>query len=335
MNSANPDWKPTASLEVLRRRGRLLREARNFFARLDVLEVETPVLSTTGTTDPNLSNVSCGLAAYPKQDFYLHTSPEYAMKRLLAAGSPDIYQICKVFRDRELGSHHQPEFTMIEWYRKDITLNEMIDETCALIQTLSDTALPQAGDDGPGVAAQYRYQAVFMNATGLDPLLAEPAELQQCATRLTDRVTPEFTAQLGADKNAWLDFLMSHVVIPGLPDEKLVVVHHYPADQAALARLDPGDERFAERFEVFYRGLELANGYRELRDAEEQRRRFDTDRQRRAAAGIEDIPVDNALLAALDSGLPECCGVAVGFDRVVMTIENLPNIAKAISFGII
>lgn len=333
MNGAIPDWRPTASLEILRQRAILLRETRNFFARLGLLEVETPVLSKAGSTDPNLSNVSCRLAALPKQDLYLHTSPEYAMKRLLAAGSPDIYQICKVFRDRELGSHHQPEFTMIEWYRLNVTLDEMIDETCALIRTLFESAIPRAGGDALGPPARYRYRTVFRDATGVDPLRPGPGELQQCAMRLTDRVTPEFASQLGTDKNAWLDFLMSHVVIPGLPKEKLVVVQHYPVEQAALARLDPDDPRFAERFEVFYAGLELANGYRELLDPDEQRRRFDADRERRAATGIEDMPIDNALLAAMDCGLPDCCGVAVGFDRIIMSIEKLPDIVKAISFG--
>ena len=138
---------------------------------------------------------------------------------------------------------------------------------------------------------------------------------------------------LGADRNAWLDFLMSQVVIPGLPQDRLVAVHHYPAEQAALARLDPADNRFAERFEIFFRGLELANGYRELLDPAEQRRRFDQDRARRAAAGLEDMPTDGALLAALDHGLPDCCGVAVGFDRVTMSVGGIPNIAEAISFG--
>jgi lysyl-tRNA synthetase class 2 len=331
MSTRNPDWRPTASLQILRRRGQLLRETRNFFARLDILEVETPVLTMAGTTDPNISNISCRLTTHPDQNMYLHTSPEYAMKRLLAAGSPDIYQICKVFRDRELGSRHQPEFTMIEWYRKHITLDAMIDETCALIETLCDAGEPRG--DGPGPPLRYRYQTLFMKVTGLDPLLATREELQHCATRLTDQVTPVFTRQLGNERNAWLDFLMSHVVIPGLPEERLIVVHHYPAGQAALARLDPDNEQFAERFEIFYRGLELANGYRELSDPVEQRRRFDADRRRRAAAGSEDIPVDNALLAALERGLPDCCGVAVGFDRLVMTIEKLPNIAEAMSFG--
>lgn len=334
MSGAKSNWRPTASLEVLHRRANLLRETRRYFARRDVLEVETPVLTPAGTTDPNISNVRCRLAALPEQDFYLHTSPEYAMKRLLAAGSPDIYQICKVFRNRELGSQHQPEFTMIEWYRLNITLEDMIDETCALIQRLFESAAPgDTGDDGLGPPARYQYRTAFRDATGLDPLSAETIDLQQCAARLTDSITPEFASQLGVDASAWVDFLMSHVVIPGLPDKKLVVVHAYPADQAALARLDPDDPRFAERFEVFYAGLELANGYRELLDAEEQQRRFEADRARRAAAGSENIPVDNALLAALDSGLPDCCGVALGFDRIVMSIEKLPTIVQAISFG--
>jgi lysyl-tRNA synthetase class 2 len=334
MSDAKPVWRPTASLEVLHLRANLLRETRRYFARRDVLEVETPVLTQAGTTDPNISNVRCRLATRPDKDFYLHTSPEYAMKRLLAAGCPDIYQICKVFRNGELGSQHQPEFTMIEWYRLNVTLEEMIDETCALIHGLFEFAVPEDADDGRlGTPARYHYRTAFRDATGLDPLSAGTDDLQQCAARLTNSITPEFAGQLGVDANAWVDFLMSHVVIPGLPDEKLVVVDAYPADQAALARLDPDDPRFAERFEVFYGGLELANGYRELLDAEEQRRRFEADRARRELAGSEDIPIDNALLAALDSGLPDCCGVALGFDRIVMSIEKLPTIVQAISFG--
>jgi lysyl-tRNA synthetase class 2 len=334
MSDAKPVWRPTASLEVLHRRANLLRETRRYFARRDVLEVETPVLTQAGTTDPNISNVHCQLATQPDKDLYLHTSPEYAMKRLLAAGCPDIYQICKVFRNGELGSQHQPEFTMIEWYRLNVTLEDMIDETCALIHGLFEFAAPEDADDGRlRPPARCHYRTAFQDATGLDPLSAGTDDLQQCAARLTDSITPEFAGQLDVNANAWVDFLMSHVVIPGLPDKKLVIVDAYPADQAALARLDPGDPRFAERFEIFYGGLELANGYRELLDAEEQRRRFEADRARRALAGSEDIPIDNALLAALDSGLPDCCGVALGFDRIVMSIEKLPTIVQAISFG--
>jgi lysyl-tRNA synthetase class 2 len=332
MNDRYPDWRPTASLDILRQRGELLGETRRFFAARSVLEVETPVLTAAGTTDPNIRNVSCRLSTHPDQNLYLHTSPEYAMKRLLAAGSPDIYQICKVFRDGELGSVHQPEFTMIEWYRKNITLSDMIDETCALIEALFICAAPSG--DAIARVLQHRYQGLFIDATGLDPLTASTEALQQCAARATDQVTDDFIAQLGNDRNAWLDFLMSHVVIPTMPDDRLVVVHHYPADQAALARLDPDDARFAERFEVFFRGLELANGYRELTDAEEQGRRFETDRQRRASAGLEDMPADTALLAALDRGLPDCCGVAVGFDRLIMTIKMLPAIADTMSFSL-
>jgi lysyl-tRNA synthetase class 2 len=331
MSDRELNWRPTASLETLSRRAQLLREARTFFADRDVLEVETPTLTIAGVTDPTIGNVACQIATHPGRTLFLQSSPEYAMKRLLAAGSPDIYQICKVFRDGELGSLHQPEFTMIEWYRKSIALDDMIDETCALVQALARSATPPGKFATP--SAQYRYQDLFIEATGVDPLRASPDELRQCADRLTDQVSTEFAGQLGEDRNAWLDFLMSHVVIPELNDEQLVVVHHYPADQAALARLDPDDERFAERFEIFYRGIELANGYRELCDPVEQRRRLEADRRRRIVANIEDIPIDNALLAALDYGLPECCGVAVGFDRLVMAIEKLPTIARTMSFG--
>jgi len=319
---------------MLRRRARLLHAARDYFGRLDVLEVETPALSRTGATDPHLSNVRCSLALRSDETFYLHTSPEYAMKRLLAAGSPDIYQICKVFRDKELGARHHPEFTMIEWYRKDMGLHDMIDNTCALIATLYAADQAEKSDHEPVPVHRHHYRDLFRTTTGVDPLLGGLDELIHCANKLTPGVTPDFTRQLGDDRNAWLDYLMSRVVIPGLSRERLTVVHHYPASQAALARLDPDDERFAERFEIFFRGLELANGYRELANAEEQRRRFEDDRRQRAAAGDEDILPDNALLAALEHGLPDCCGVAIGFDRLMMSISRVSTINETISFSL-
>lgn len=332
MTEGAESWKPTASMAVLHQRADMLREARAFFAERKVLEVETPALAVAGVTDPNLSNVSCRLAMDPDREFYLQTSPEYAMKRLLAAGSPDIYQICKVFRNHELGSQHQPEFTLIEWYRRNFTMQEMADETCALIQSLHHAASAGAGEDRS--VARFRYRDVFVERTGLDPLLAGIEELRHCAGELTDLVTQELIAGLGSDRSAWLDFLMSYIVIPRLPDDRLIVVHHYPAEQAALARLDPADGRFAERFEVFFQGLELANGYRELLDPEEQRRRFESDLARRSAADRAVTPIDTALLAALEHGLPDCCGVAVGLDRVIMSTGSAQKITDAISFAL-
>lgn len=334
MNRKSSDWKPTSSLRILKKRAYMLRQARCFFDGRNVLEVETPILTRTGSTDPYLSNVRCQLATHRGVDFYLQTSPEFAMKRMLAAGSPDIYQICKVFRDRELGSVHQPEFTMLEWYRKGITLDEMIEETCSLITALC-RADPRETNQSLLVARKaYRYQDLFRQVAGLDPLQASTDELVQCAKQKTELVTPEFVRQLGEDRKAWLDFLLSHLIIPDLPNAGLVVIQDYPAEQAALARLKPDDERYAERFEIFFRGLELANGYRELLEPVEQRRRFEDDRRQRSYADKHDIPIDEALLAALEEGLPDCCGVAVGFDRLLMSLYDLADITESISFGI-
>jgi len=333
MNQQSPDWRPTSSLRILEKRAQMLRQTRRFFDERNVCEVETPILTRSGSTDPQLSNVGGQLATHPGVDFYLQTSPESAMKRMLAAGAPDIYQICKVFRDTELGSVHQPEFTMLEWYRKSFTLDQMIDETCLLIIDLCQ-ADPQ--DTNPSLQVPrvaYRYQDLFQTIAGLDPLEAKADELIQCASEKTQLVTGEFIRQLGDDRNAWLDFLMSHLIIPNMRDPGLVVIQQYPADQAALARLMPDDERFAERFEIFFGGIELANGYRELLEPAEQRRRFEEDREQRACTGKPDIPIDAALLAALEEGLPDCCGVAVGFDRLLMALYGLSEIAESISFG--
>ena len=212
MNHSTEHWQPTASMAVLRQRAKMLAVARSFFARLDMLEVETPVLSVNGVTDPHLSQLSCRLKSRGNDSFYLQTSPEYYMKRLLAAGSSDIFQICRVFRDRELGARHQPEFTMIEWYRLKKTLDQMIDETCAFI-----TAIGMSMDFSVGTVTRHSYQAAFEAITGLDPLPAECAELSQCAERLLpNALSPSLIRQLGTDRNAWLDLLMSHHVIPAL-----------------------------------------------------------------------------------------------------------------------
>lgn len=311
----------------------MLRQARRFFNDRNVLEVETPILTRAGSTDPYLCNIRSQLATHPGIDFYLQTSPEFTMKRMLAAGSPDIYQICKVFRDTELGSIHQPEFTMLEWYRKGITLDQMIEETCSLIIALCQADPQQINQSLLLPPKVYRYQDLFQSIAGFDPLEVTTDELRHCASEKTQLITPEFVRQLGDDRKAWLDFLMSHWIIPTMPDAGLVVIQEYPADQAALSRLKPDDQRFAERFEIIFRGLELANGYRELLDAAEQRRRFEEDCRNRSRTGKPDIPIDAALLAALEEGLPDCCGVAIGFDRLVMSLYDLADITESISFG--
>ncbi|MBA7712825.1 Elongation factor P--(R)-beta-lysine ligase [subsurface metagenome] len=308
----------------------MLRAAHAFFAVNTVLEVETPALSFAATSDPNIENVRCRLRPREPEPLYLHTSPEAFMKRLLAAGSPDIYQICKVFRDGESGSRHQPEFTLIEWYRKAYDLNAMIQETCDLIM-----ALGSAVNVASPRCHHHRYRDVFKQATQIDPLDSSIEQLANCANRLfPNAIDRKLTEQLGDDRNAWLDLLMSHIVIPGLEQDTIASISHYPATQAALARLDPDDDSVAERFEVFYRGHELANGYRELLDAGEQRRRFETEQQIRRDKRLPAVPADEDLIAALAHGMPDCAGVAVGFDRLIMAFLGFPDIRQVQSFAL-
>ena len=247
------------------------------------------------------------------------------MKRLLAAGSPDIYSICHVFRGAERGRRHLAEFTLVEWYRRGFTLSDIMDETAALFGTLA-----RGAGHSPPPVLQLRYADAFRDATGIDPLQAETGELAALA-RSHPGITagPELAAALGDDHSAWLDLVASHLLVPSLPPDRCVLLSHYPACQAALA---PGEARVAERFEMFYAGMELANGYRELTDPGEQRRRMAEDRRRRAAAGLADVAADERLLAALEHGLPECAGVALGFDRTLMALLGLDDIRQVVCF---
>lgn len=329
MSDAEKRWRPTADIDALRARAELLRLARAFFTDRGLLEVETPVLGEFGVTDPNIAGVEVRLDAPSNARRFLQTSPEYAMKRLLAAGSPDIWQICRVFRNGESGRRHRPEFTMIEWYRLGWSLDAIIAETCELIVALLAMTKPAAANTPVTV---HRYADLFQAATGLDPIDASLDDLRACAR---DLVAGLADAQaLGDLRQNWLDLLMSHVVQSSLPASGLSVVRQYPAEQAALARLDPEDARYAERFEILMNGLELANGYHELTDATEQRVRFAADRRRRAAAGLPDVAEDALLLGALDHGLPDCSGVSVGFDRVLMCALGAESIDDVVSFPV-
>lgn len=328
-------WQPTASLATLRQRAHLLGATRNFFSARGLLEVETPSLVQRAVTDPHLDNIPVPLA--PGSTHFLHTSPEFHMKRLLAAGAPDIWQLGKVFRGGESGRLHEPEFTLLEWYRHNFTLEELADETCALLAALAQTAeltgAPRTISPGPPV--QWTYENLFQQTLGLDPMTATAASLKDCArTVLGNRVDAALCARLGEETTLWLDLLMSHVISAALAGTGISVITGYPAAQAALARIDPTDHRVAERFEVFCRGIEVANGYRELTDATEQRRRFTGDREFRARLARPDVIPDEQLLAALEYGLPECAGVAVGFDRVVMVLLGLSTLQEAISFPV-
>jgi lysyl-tRNA synthetase class 2 len=319
-------WHPSASLDTLVQRARLLGATRDFFRQRGLLEVETPALVAHAVSDPHLDNIPACLA--DGRRLWLHTSPEYHMKRLLAAGAPDIWQLGKVFRDGEAGRRHEPEFTLLEWYRHDCTLHDLAAESCELMAALATVA-------GKNLSAPVYlgYRELFLSAVAIDPLGADAVMLRNCARAvLGTSLGTGLENRLAGDVDAWLDLLMSHVVSTYLAATELAVVSGYPASQAALARIDPTDSRIAERFEIFCAGLEVANGYRELRDAGEQERRFSSDRATRARLGRPDVMPDSALLAALEAGLPDCAGVALGFDRVLMFLLDLPDIQSAISF---
>lgn len=329
------NWRPGATLRTLRQRAHLLETTREFFNSRGLLEVETPALVSHAVTDPHIDTVPVTLAG--GAELFLHTSPEFHMKRLLAAGAPDIWQLGKVFRDGEAGIRHEPEFTLLEWYRHDYTLAQLAAETCELLTVLAAAA--ERSGAAPSIGAEpvrhWTYQALLIEALHIDPLTATTAELKNCACSLLGgKLGTGLAARLGDEPALWLDLLMSHVVSSHLAGTGLAVVSAYPAGQAALARLDPADHRVAERFEVFCRGIEVANGYRELCDTTEQRRRFSADQDFRARLGRLAVAQDENLLEAMEHGLPDCSGVAVGFDRVVMVLLGLRTLQEGISFAV-
>lgn len=318
MNEAG--WQPSASLDTLRLRAGMLARVRGYFAAEGVVEVETPLLSRATVTDVHLESVPAAVAGIGPM--YLHTSPEYAMKRLLAAGLGDCYQVCHVFRDGERGSRHNPEFTMIEWYRLGLDASGLMDDVEALVaQVIGDLRpLPDA--------ERLTYRDAVRSLCGIDPMTSTAGELSG-ALRAHGIDAPP--AVLG-DRDALLDLLVSTVAGPRLGRSRPTFIYDYPASQAALARIRHGDVPVAERFELYLDGIELANGFHELGDATEQRRRFDADLAQRAATGKPSRPVDERLLAALAHGLPDCAGVALGFDRLVMTALGLDTIDQAMAF---
>lgn len=318
-----PTWRPTAALPAIRARAEALRQAREFFHARGVLEVETPAMVNAAVSDVNLGSVRVSVPGLDTP-LYLHTSPEYAMKRLLAAGARDIYQICRVYRGAERGRQHNPEFTMLEWYRLGFSLDQLMDEVAALTRGM----LGAVGAKLPVVKLSYR-EAVQRHA-GFDPLEAPDAELQRAAQALG---LDERQAR-GAGRDELLDLIVGAKVGPGLGADSLTFIHGYPATQAALARLDVSDPRVALRFELYHRGVELANGYHELTDVAEQRRRFAADQESRRARGLPVSSLDQHLLAALESGLPDCAGVALGFDRVLMLALGAATIDEVLAFPV-
>lgn len=319
------DWRPTASIETLKLRARILARIRDYFAQEGVFEVDTPILSRAGTTDPHLHSFAARSLAPGDSlnTYYLHTSPEFAMKRLLAAGSGSIYQIGKVFRAGETGRRHNPEFTMLEWYRVGFDYHQLMNDAEALVvRTLADL-LPLRSSE------RLSYADAFKRYAGVDPHAANAADLRACAQEHNVAVQ----GLNDEDVDGWLNLLITHVVEPNLGrGPRLTFLYDYPASQAALARVRDGTPAVAERFEIYVDGIELANGFHELGDSEEQRLRFENDRRLRSEHHLADVPTDQKLLEALRGGLPECSGVALGIDRLLMLVAGAQDISDVIAF---
>lgn len=323
-----PAWRPSADLATLRLRAELLARIRTFFAVRGVLEVETPALSAAAITEPNLasfSTVYTGPGLRCGQPLYLHTSPEFPMKRLLAAGSGCIYQIARVFRDGEAGRRHNPEFTLLEWYRVGFDHHRLMDEVAELVTELLAGRLALAEPE------RLSYRELFQRHLDLNPHQAGVAELAACAEVQGVPIPPGMPAD---DVDPWLDLLLTHCIEPSLGQGRLTFVYDYPASQAALARLRPDDPLVGERFELYLNGVELANGFHELGDAGEQRCRFEAENAARQPLGLPVMPVDENLLAALEAGLPDCAGVALGFDRLAMLAAGKTALAEVLAFPV-
>ncbi len=321
------DWRPAAALEVLKLRARLLEQIRAFFSGRGVLEVETPILSSAAVTDPALESFTTRYTGplFPHgYILYLHTSPEFPMKRLLAAGSGSIYQICKVFRDGESGRRHNPEFTLLEWYRLGFDHHRLMAETGELVMQLLAPTLRLNPPE------QLTYREAFLRHANIDPHTATSSDYAAVADEHGIRAPTDLHQH--SDVPVWRDLLLTHAVEPKLGQGHLTFIYDYPASQASLARIQPGNPPLAARFELYLNGIELANGFHELADADEQRVRFERQLHARTAGDQPVIPMDERLLAALAHGLPDCAGVALGFDRLVMLASGVRTIDDVMAF---
>jgi lysyl-tRNA synthetase class 2 len=321
-------WRPTATKRTLEARAQLLADIRLFFTERGVLEVETPILSTAAATAPHLHSLAIsyqGPQASEGQRLFLQTSPEHAMKRLLAAGSGPIYQIARVFRNGEAGQRHNPEFSLLEWYRPGFDHFALMEEVDALLSSLLATPRGE----------RLSYQEVFHHYLEIDIFTAATSLLGQLAK---SHGFQEATVNSELSRQVYLDFLMAAVIEPQLGHRRPCFVYSYPASEAQLARIRPSSESspvpVADRFEVYLKGMELANGYHELSDASEQRQRFEADLAYRKKWGLEEVPMDGFLLAALVQGLPDCAGVALGVDRLLMLLLGSSHIKEVLAFSI-
>lgn len=306
---------------ALQRRARLYALIRAFFAERSVLEVETPILSAAGNTEPNIDSFNTmfhGHVDAGARERWLRTSPEFPLKRLLAAGVGDCYELGRVFRNGEAGGRHNPEFTMLEWYRVGWDHRRLMQETIALVEA----ALATVGRRVEVLIESYRQ--LFLDELGVDPLHASMAELRELLIEF--HIEPD-----GLGRDDWLDLLITHRLQPGFPRDRITVIYDYPASQCSLARIRAGEPPLAERFELYLGHHELANGYHELNNAAEQRARFEHDNLRRAERGAREVPLDEPLLAALDM-LPDCAGVALGVERLLMCLADTDAISDVLAF---
>ncbi|OFC71981.1 elongation factor P--(R)-beta-lysine ligase [Alteromonas confluentis] len=323
MQTPSDAWQPTAAFDNLRQRAALLRTIREFFYQRDVLEVDTPLLSHGTVTDVHLAAFSSAFShseTGKPETLYLQTSPEYAMKRLLCAGSDSIYQICKAFRHEGAGRFHNPEFTMLEWYRTGFDHHALMAEMDELLQATLNT----------DPAEKVSYQDVFIRQLSVDPLTAPVEVLQKKAVECG----LDMNAGLPDDADTLLQLLFSLYIEPLIGADSPCFVYGFPASQAALAKVNADDPRTADRFEVYFKGVELANGFYELANASEQRQRFLADNAKREEIGLPPLPVDEYFLSALASGLPDCAGVALGIDRLLMLKLGASHIQDVITFPV-
>ena len=353
--SETATWQPSAPIPNLLKRAAVMAEIRRFFTDRGVLEVETPCMSQATVTDIHLFPFETrfvGPGHSQGLNLYLMTSPEYHMKRLLAAGCGPVFQLCRSFRNEEMGRHHNPEFTtmpgpsmylcpvkkmgpfrneemgrhhnpeftMLEWYRPCYDMYRLINEVDDLLQQVLECQ----------PAESLSYQQAFQRHLEIDPLSADKAQLREVAAKLD----LSNIADTEEDRDTLLQLLFTMGVEPHIGKDRPTFIYHFPATQASLAQISPEDHRVAERFEVYYKGIELANGFHELTDAHEQRLRFEQDNRKRAARGLPQQPIDNNLLAALEAGLPDCSGVALGVDRVVMLALGAESIGEVIAFTV-
>lgn len=309
--------------ETAIKRAEIIQKVRDFFKARSVLEVETPIMAHASSTDCHLDVFSS--AYHPagarkgigEEAAFLRTSPEFHMKRLLASGYGDIFQIGKVFRDGERGRIHNPEFTMLEWYRIGMTMTGLIEETAALITRVI----------GKKEIINKTYSELFVETTGIDPLSTTINAITGYCTTL-GTTPPPFVTLTDA-----LQFVMAEAIEPRLPRDSLVFVCRYPAEQAVLAMLEPGDQRIARRFEAYCGGMELVNGFEELTDTTENERRQHEENAKRRAAGKNELPIDERFIRALKSGMPPCSGAALGLDRLIMLALQKPAINDVMTFA--